>query len=138
MTLQGSLLKLPIQADRRGTMATISDRAAIVAQSIASIVETRQGERVMLPDYGIPDFVFSIMDAGFTARLAFFLQQQILRYEPLVDSVTVTAGTVVGGLFTGGLAADQQSAAVNISYTVRGSNTPLNLVYPTWQLAAGA
>lgn len=134
MTLHGSWLRHPIQADQRGTLAVSANRAEMIAQSIASIIETRQGERVMVPDYGIPDFVFSVMDAGFTARLGYFIQRQIKRYEPLVDKVKVKPGTLDDDKFTPGLSADQQRAVVHIEFTERGSNTPRSLVYPTWKL----
>jgi len=134
MSLHGSWLSHPIQFDQRGSLQTTADRMQIAAQSIASIVETRQGERVMVPDYGIPDFVFDVMDAGFSARVAYFVERQIRRYEPLVDRVKVRLGTLQGEKFAPGFTADEQLAAIEIEFTVRGSNTPRNLVYPTWKL----
>jgi phage baseplate assembly protein W len=134
MSIHGSCLSHPIRPDVRGMLATIAMREAIVAESIAAIIETRQGERVMVPDYGIPDFVFSVMDAGFVPRLAYFVEQQIRNYEPLVNQVKVVAGSVTDNdQFLAGLA--QGRAAVSVQYTLRGSNVPLNLVYPVWGLA---
>lgn len=121
-----------MQADKRGTTATTADRAEMVKQSIASIIETVQGERVMLPDYGIPDFVFSVMGIGFAAAIAYHIKQQVKRYEPLVDQIRVRVGEMVAGRFVPGVA--EHRAYVYIEFTVRGSNTPLNLVYPTWEL----
>ena len=92
MSIQGSTLSHPIRPDSRGTLATVNKKSDIIRESIMAIIETRQGERVMLPDYGIPDFVFDVMDAGFTARLAYFVEQQILKYEPLVASARVMIG----------------------------------------------
>ena len=134
MSIHGSWLTHPIQFDQRGSLQTTADRMQMVAQSIASIVETRQGERVMVPDYGIPDFVFDVMDAGFSARIAYFLERQIRRYEPLVNRLTVRVGLLNGDKFASGFTADEQLAAIQIEFTVRGSNTPRNLVYPTWKL----
>lgn len=128
-------LQTPLAADRRGTLATLNNPWAIVEQSLRAIVSTRQGERVMLPDYGIPDFAFSVLDAGFAARVAYFVEQQILRYEPLVATVRVTGGAVVDGThFTPDLLADAHRAAISINYTVHGDNAPRNLVFPLWQL----
>lgn len=127
MTIQGSCLSHPISADRRGTLATISDAAEIVRQSIISIIETRQGERVMLPDYGMPDLVFSVVDAGFAARFAYYVEQQIKNYEPLVTSVRASATTIEDD-------SNPHAAAIRVSYTVRGSNVPRNLVYLVWRL----
>lgn len=134
MTIHGSCLSHPFRADVRGTLATIAQREALAAESIKAILETRKGERVMVPDYGIADFVFSVIDSGFAARLAYELQTQILRYEPLVQRVTAKAGALIGDQFIGGVNQDQNRAAVSVNYTVRGSNTVLNLVFPIWRL----
>lgn len=133
MSLHGSCLSHPIRADVRGTLATIDSREAIVAESIRAIVETRQGERVMVPDYGIPDFVFDVVDFAFAARLGYWVEKQVLNYEPLVSSVRVTPGEMTDDGFRAGLAVGR--VALSIAYTVRGSNVPRNLVFPVWQLA---
>jgi phage baseplate assembly protein W len=134
---QGSCLSFPIEADARGTFKTISDIREIVRQSIIAIIETRQGERVMVPDYGIPDFVFSVMDAGFVARLAFFVAQQVGRYEPLATNVSVAAGTVQNGTFVANNRAAAQQAFIQITYNIAGTPGQQNLVYPAWELAPG-
>jgi Bacteriophage baseplate protein W len=137
MSIQGATLSHPVRADQRGTLAVVSKRRDIIEESIRAIVETRQGERVMLPLYGIPDFVFDVMDAGFTARVAYFVEQQLLRYEPLIDSCKTTIGFIgEDETFIPGFIENQQIAAFEIEYTERGSNTPRNLVFPTWQLSA--
>ena len=134
MSMQGSCLALPFAA-RRGTLATVSGLVEMVRQSIISIIETRQGERVELPGYGMPDLVFSVVDAGFASRFAYYVERQIKDYEPLVLSVKVRAGSVdVDGIFT--VTSNPQQAALQITYTVRGSNVANNLVYPVWRLRA--
>lgn len=127
-TLQGSCLTHPFQPDQRGTLACTSNRAEMIAQSIMAIIETRQGERVMVPDYGIPDCVFSVMDAGFTARLGYFIVRQVKRYEPLVDKIRVKNSLEFGVRGAEGV------ADLQIEFTERGSTTPHNLVFPTWRL----
>lgn len=124
MRIEGSSLSFPVRADNRGTVSIVNDRHAIIEQSIASIIETRQGERVMLPDYGLPDFVFSVINAGAVARLAYLVEQQIAQYEPLVDRVKVSVQN----------ASNAQQMEIRVSYTERGSNTPRNLVFPIWEL----
>ena len=134
MSIQGSALSCPIRPDQRGTLATVANKNQIIEQSIRAIVETRQGERVMMPDYGIPDFVFDVVDAGFAGRLAYFVELQIRGYEPLVERVTARIGFLDDERFTPGFTEDEQIAAVSIEYVERGSNTVRNLVFPTWQL----
>lgn len=134
MSIQGSAIDYPFRPDVRGTFATTANKTSIIEQSIISIVETRQGERVMLPDYGIPDFVFDVVDAGFTARLAFFVERQIDRYEPMVEDAAVSIGFLQDEQFISGFIEDQQIAAIQIEYKERGQTTPRNLVFPIWQL----
>lgn len=129
----GSCLSHPIRPDVHGTLASISTPDAIVAESIKAIIETRQGERWMVPDYGIPDFVFNVADFAFGPRLAYFVERQVLNYEPLVAKVKVTAGELTDEGFVEGLA--QGRVALSLLYWLRGSNTPRNLVFPVWQLA---
>lgn len=129
----GSCLSHPFRPDMRGTLATIDQREAIVAESIRAIVETRQGERVMVPDYGIPDFVFNVVDFAFGPRLAYFVERQILNYEPLVAKVKVAAGELTDEGFLEGLSNGR--VALSLTYWLRGSNVPRNLVFPVWQLA---
>ncbi|HQU82861.1 MAG TPA: GPW/gp25 family protein [Pyrinomonadaceae bacterium] len=123
MNIHGSTIQFPFQADRRGSTATTDDRQIILSQAIADIIETRQGERVMMPDYGFPDFVFAVQDFSFAPRLAFYLEEQILKYVPLIRSVKVKAETDEEG-----------RAIVSLSYEEVGSiNAPKNLVFPVWQ-----
>ena len=125
MNLHGSTISFPFAVDARGTFVTSDRREDIISQAIADIIETRRGERVMLPDYGIPDFAFAVQNFSFAARLAYLLEQQVKRYVPLVRSVKVAAATDEDG-----------RATVEVRYTEVGSvNAPRNLVFPVWRLA---
>lgn len=126
MNLHGSGINFPFRTDARGSVATTVSRSEITAQAIADIIETRQGERVMLPGYGLPDFVFAVQDFGFAARIAFHLEQQVLRYVPLVKSITAKAETDEDG-----------RAVVSVQYIEVGEiNAPKNLVFPVWRLVS--
>ncbi len=128
MNIHGSTLSFPFRADVRGSVVTTKQRGEQIALAIADVLETRQGERVMLPDYGIPDFVFAVQDFGFAARLSYQLELQILRYVPLVKSVSVQSATD-----------DDGRAVVNIRYYEVGEiNAPKNLVFPVWQYLEGS
>jgi phage baseplate assembly protein W len=127
MNLHGSGLSFPICPDVRGSVKVITDRSGIISQAIADVLETRRGERVMMPDYGIPDFVFAVQDFSFVARLAYHLEQQILKYVPLVKTVAVKASTDELG-----------RAVVALTYTEVGEIVaPKNLVFPVWQYIGG-
>lgn len=124
MNIHGSTISFPLRPDVRGSVATTANRADQIAQAIADVLETRQGERVCLPNYGLPDFIFTVQDFGFAARVAFHLEQQILSYVPLVKSVRVIS------------AKDSENRAIiEIQYTeVRQVNAPRNLVFPVWRM----
>jgi phage baseplate assembly protein W len=135
-TIHGSTLSFPVRPDERGTLATVSDRAKIVEESVRAILETRKGERPMMPEYGLSDYVFATAGAGFVARAAFELEQQILLYEPLVEDVSVTVGRVEGerAPFVASVTDDPATAAFRVTLKIRGANVPHNLVFPTWEL----
>jgi phage baseplate assembly protein W len=127
MNLHGTSIHFPFRPDARGSVATTATRSEIIAQAIADVIETRQGERVMMPDYGIPDFVFAVQDIGFAARIAYYIEQQVLKYVPLVKSITAKGETDENG-----------RAIVSIQYTEVGEiNAPQNLVFPVWQFTDG-
>lgn len=124
-SLYGSALDFPLRVDNRGTVVTTADPVTIVAQAIADLVETTKGERVMLPDYGISDWIFSVQDRTFITRVADELERQIMRYVPFVRKVKITGATDELG-----------RAELSISYElVSEINAPRNLTYPVWQLA---
>ncbi len=124
MNLAGSTISFPFRPDVRGAVATIAKREEIIAQAIADIIETRKGERVMMPDYGLDDYLFSVQDFSFAPRLAAHLEEQILKYVPLVKSVKVKAETD-----------EQGRAIISLQYFEVGEVVaPKNLVYPVWRL----
>ncbi|QQS31851.1 MAG: GPW/gp25 family protein [Acidobacteriota bacterium] len=127
MNLHGAAIDFPFRTDSRGTCVTTDERPSVIAQAIADIIETRRGERVMLPDYGIRDLVFAVQDASFVQRLAYEIEAQVRRYVPLVRNLSVKAATDEDG-----------RAIVDIGYTEVGEiQAPRNMVYPIWQLVEG-
>jgi hypothetical protein len=122
--IQGSCLSLPIRADARGSLATVSGLAATEVE-IISVIETVQGERLLMPDFGLPDFAFSVKGTGASKALAYLLRQQVLTYVPLVESLDVT-----------GVEAGEHEINIHIVWRARGSNVPNNLVYPTRRMAS--
>lgn len=122
--VHGSSLSIPFRPDVTGGLATVRDPAQIVSQQIYALVMTRQGERVMLPDFGLPDYIFAVKGAAFVKTLGYFLKQQIRKYIPGVGSVEVIEQ----------MTGDEHAASVRVEWTLLGSNVPHNLVFPTRQL----
>jgi phage baseplate assembly protein W len=76
----------------------------------------------MLPEYGMRDYLFAPLNAGFAWRFAANLRQQVDDYIPDVEllDVSVEAG-------------DAGRVEVFVRYRLRGG-MPRDLVYPLWQL----
>lgn len=127
MNLAGSTISFPFRVDARGTFVTTAERKEVIEEAIKDIIETRRGERVMVPDYGIPDFVFAVQNFSFIHRLAYHLELQVKRYVPLVKSVRVKLAVN-----------DEGQAILDMQYTEVGTvNAPRNMVYPVWRLRNG-
>lgn len=94
-----------------------------IRQSIYIILMTRMKERAMLPDFGcnLHEYMFDIPDSEFETQISSEIREALMRYEPRIINVRVEADTrqIVNG-----------TVFLNISYIVRATNHPNNLVFP--------
>lgn len=130
----GKTISFPVRPDVRGAMAVTSSDDEVLVQAIIDLIETRQGERVMLPTYGLPDLIFDALDAGFASRLAFYIEEQVRNYFPAIDRVSAEAGNLNDSQFTPNGLPATHTAAVRVRWTKRGEAVPQELIYPTWRL----
>jgi phage baseplate assembly protein W len=106
-------------------VAMTSDEADIQL-SLQILLSTRRGERVMVPDYGcnLDEMVFEPMNTTFKSYISEMIRTAILYYEPRIDLNSL-------------LIDDSQDAEgiiiINISYTVRTTNSRFNFVYPFYK-----
>ena len=79
-----------------------------IRQAIYIILMTRLKERAMLPEFGcnLQEYIFDLPDTAFESRLR--------QVEVTVDKKDLPRGTIY----------------LNISYYVRATNNPNNLVFP--------
>ena len=100
-----------------------------IAQSLRILLATATGERLLRPDFGcgLPQVLFEEMDQGMVTTLRRLVEDAVLYHEPRVDleSVDVEASDTGSGLLH-----------IRLSYTVRGTNSRYNLVYPFYLLEA--
>ena len=92
-------------------------------QSIRMIMMTRQGERVMRPDFGcdIHEYAFDTMDYTTLVQMEHAVRQALMVWEPRITDVEVN---IINEQ-------DQEGTLlIEISYVVRNTNNPYNLVYP--------
>ena len=118
----GKGLKFPLQVNALGALATSSHEDRI-AESIAMILGTAQGERVMRPEFGcgIHELVFEPNNELTRGTIAQAVRRALVESEPRIDVLDVRAES----------AADQPNLLlVRIDYRIRANNTFHNLVYP--------
>ncbi len=122
----GNGLGFPLRIDPTGSLALVSDHAEI-RESIRLILGTAYGERPMRPEFGcgIHDLVFAPANARTAGRAAYEVQASLRRWEPRIEVQDIDVSfeeAAVGVMF------------LSITYTIRGTNDPRNLVFPFYTL----
>lgn len=119
----GRGLKFPLQVDPKTGKFAMSEGEEDIAEAIGIILRTAQGERVMRPGFGsnTMDYTFSPASSSMLQSIACEVRQQLLFQEPRVAEVEVVCRE-----------ADPLTGAVvvEVSYTVRSTNSRYNHVYP--------
>ena len=104
------------------TVVMTSDEVDI-QQSLQILLSTRQGERVMVPDYGcnLDEMLFEPMTTTFKTHIAEMVRTAILHYEARIDlnSVTVDDSQETSGIIL-----------LVLDYTIRTTNSRFNFVFP--------
>jgi phage baseplate assembly protein W len=112
----------PLRADTTGGIALVSGVREI-EESIRLILATAPGERPMRPEFGcaVHEYVFAPADASTAGDIAYAVRVALERWEPRIEleGIDVRFDEV-----------DQGTLYIQISYAVRGTNDPRNLVFP--------
>jgi phage baseplate assembly protein W len=94
-----------------------------IEQSLAILLRTRRGERVMQEDYGcdLSEFLFGEISQSLIGTVRSFVSDAILNDEPRIklNDVSVSESQAEDGLLL-----------VAIDYTIRATNSRNNMVYP--------
>jgi len=114
--------KFPVDHDAGGQIALARYEDSI-SQAIWIILGTAPGERAMRPDFGcgIHDLIFAVNSAGTAGQVASLVRQALIRWEPRIDVLRVTASSDP---------ATANLLLIEIEYRVRTTNSRFNLVYP--------
>lgn len=112
----------PLGVDATGRIALVS-RDREIQESLRLILGTAPGERPMRPDFGcrIHEHVFGPANTSTAGRVAQDVREAIQRWEPRVDLLDVAVSFD---------AHTEGTLYVDIAYTLRGDNSPRNLVFP--------
>ncbi len=104
-----------------GGVAMTSEEEDIRA-SLAILLSTRVGERVMQPKYGcnLDRLLFEPLDSGLRAYMKDLIRTAILYFEPriILDDVTLE------------LEQNEGRVDIELDYTVAATNARYNYVYP--------
>lgn len=124
----GQGLGFPLRIDPTGSLGLVSDHAEI-RESIRLILGTAYGERPMRPEFGcgIHELVFAPANARTAGRAAYEVQASLRRWEPRIDVEDIDVTFEEGGI---GI------MYLSITYAIRGTNDPRNLVFPFYTLPA--
>ena len=118
----GAGIAFPMRTDAIGGVALVA-REREIQEAIRLILGTSPGERPMRPEFGcrISEHVFSPANATTAGQLSYEVRVALDRWEPRidVDDVLVTFE-----------AADSGVLYIDITYRIRGTNDPRNLVFP--------
>lgn len=96
---------------------------ADIKESLAILLATSPGERVMQPTYGcgLKGMVFENIDESAITELKDLIERAILFFETRInlDDIYIDTESVYDGLIN-----------IHIEYTIRSINTRSNIVYP--------
>lgn len=94
-----------------------------VAESLAILLATRRGERVLVEGYGcdLSEFMFAEITPGLVGQVRDLVADAILEGEPRV---------VLNGVEVSTERAAEGVLQVAIDYTVRATNSRFNMVWP--------
>ena len=97
-----------------------------IQSSLEILLTTRQGERVMRPDYGcnLDELVFEPLTTTFKTYIKDLISTAILYYEPRIEVNKIELDD------TGEL---EGRILISIDYTVRATNSRFNFVFPFYK-----
>jgi len=111
-----------------GTVEMVSDEEDI-RQSLYILLSTSLGERVMQPGYGcnLNDYVFESLNSTTIGYIKERVANSILYYEPriIVEQIDVTSEGSADNL--------EGRFLINITYSIPGTNSRFNYVYPFYR-----
>jgi hypothetical protein len=119
----GTGWSFPPTFTRGGSDVALVSGIEDIHQSLQILFSTRLGERVMQDDFGcdLTNVLFEEMDQGMINNLTRLISDAILYHEPriMLDRLDVSESTTQQGLLL-----------ISIEYTVRGTNSRFNMVFP--------
>ena len=122
----GTGWSFPPQFNNVSAQAALLSDEEDIQSSLEILLSTRQGERVMRPDYGcnLDELVFEPLTTTFKTYIKDLISTAILYYEPRIAVNKIDLDD------TGEL---EGRILISIDYTVRSTNSRYNFVYPFYK-----
>lgn len=100
-----------------------------IHQSLRILLSTRLGERVMREDYGcdLSGLLFEEMSQGLINQITGLVSDAILYHEPRIDLSKIDVASSE---------AEQGLLLIQLEYSIRGTNSRFNMVYPFYLFEA--
>ena len=95
-----------------------------IAESLKIILTTIPGERILRPGFGcnLRDYLFEPLDVTLKTHLRDLIERALILHEPRIDVNNVLLQESVNPL--------EGQTLIEVDYTIRGTNTRYNLVFP--------
>lgn len=115
--------KFPPEVDYATGRVKTAGEEEDIREAVRLILFTGKGERAMRPEFGcgIRGFVFREMDYGTVRELEREIVNAIIAWEPRVTDPEAQVDTTD---------LDKGLIRIEVSYVVRSTNNPYNLVFP--------
>jgi phage baseplate assembly protein W len=112
-----------------GAGVEMTSGADDIHQSLRILLGTIPGERVMQETFGcnLDSLVFEEMDQGLVNTLERMIRDAIVDFEPRVD---------LDGVDVSRSSTEAATVLISVRYTVRGTNSRYNMVFPFYLMEA--
>lgn len=119
----GTGWKFPVEADSATGRIRMSSAEENIEESVRIILGTKKGERMMEPEFGsrLSDFAFETVDYTTLYSMKREVEKALTRWEPRITDIQAEVSDE---------RIDRGILMIHISYVVRSTNNPYNLVYP--------
>lgn len=116
----------PPKFDRESAKTAMLQDEEDIRSSLEILLSTKQGERVLRPDYGcdLHELVFEPLTTTFKTYITDLIKTAILYHEPRIEVEKIELND------TGEL---QGRILIEINYKVRSTNSRFNFVYPFYK-----
>ncbi len=119
----GKGFKFPPKLDNKTGKLQLAQYEEDIKEAIIIILSTSKGERVMHPGFGcgIHDYTFESVNTATLSLMEASVREALIQWEPRIELKEVSALKDTN---------DASRVTIEISYAVRATNNPYNLVYP--------